>query len=62
VAYLGQGICKSIRHAAKAQICRNIKAVKIEEGEHLVRFVSEADVLAVLDGFKRRQEERIRPT
>jgi hypothetical protein len=62
VAYLGQGICKSIRHPAKAQTRRNIKAVKIEEGEHLVRFVSEADVLAVLDGFKRRQEERIRST
>ncbi|KAF3047760.1 hypothetical protein E8E12_011621 [Didymella heteroderae] len=62
VAYPGQGICKSIRHVAKSQTRRNIKASKMLEGEHLVRFISEADVLAVLNGFKRRQEEKIRTT
>jgi hypothetical protein len=62
VAYPGQGICKSIRYAAKSQTRKKTKAAKMKEGEHLVRFVSEADVLTVLNGFKRRQKERIRPT
>ncbi|KAL1598040.1 hypothetical protein SLS60_008528 [Paraconiothyrium brasiliense] len=62
VAYPGQGICKSIRHAANSHTRRNIKSLKMKEGQLLVRFVSEADVLTVLNGFKRRQEERVRPT
>jgi hypothetical protein len=62
VAYPGQGICKSIRYAAKSQTRKNIKVLKTKEGEHLVRFLSEADVLAVLNGFKRQKEERVRAT
>jgi hypothetical protein len=59
VAYPGQGICKSIRHAAKSQTRKNIKVLKTKEGEHLVRFISEADVLAVLNSFKRQRVERV---
>ena len=55
LAYPGQGICKSIHHAANSKTRRKIKALKVKEGEHLVRFVSEADILKVLNGFKRRQ-------
>lgn len=62
VAYPGQGICKSIRYAAKSQTRKNIKVLKTKEGEHLVGFLSKADVLAVLNGFKRQKEERARPT
>jgi hypothetical protein len=60
VAYPGQGICKSIRHAAKSQTRKNIKVLKTEEGKHLVRFISKADVLAVLNGFKQQQVKRVR--
>jgi hypothetical protein len=62
VAYPGQGICKSIRYAAKSQTRKNIKVLKTKEGEHLVKFLSKTDVLAVLNGFKRQKEERVRPT
>jgi len=34
VAYPGQGICKSIRHAAEPQTRGKIKASKMKEGEH----------------------------
>jgi DNA-binding transcriptional regulator WhiA len=61
VAYPAQGICKSIRHAAKSQTRKNVKVLKTKEGEHLVRFLSEADVLAVLNGFEQRQKERVQP-
>jgi len=62
LAYPGQGICKSIRHAAKSQTRRKTKALKMKEGEHLGRFVSEEDVLTVLNGFERRKKERIQST
>ena len=62
VAYPGQGICKSIRRAAKSQTRKNIKLLKMKEGEYLVRFLSEAEVLVVLNGFKRQQEEKGFPT
>lgn len=56
VAYPGQGICKSIYRAAKSQNRKRIKVLKRKEGEYLIRFLSEADVLAVLNGFKRHED------
>ncbi|KAJ4298054.1 hypothetical protein N0V90_005953 [Kalmusia sp. IMI 367209] len=60
VAYPGQGICKSIRHVAKSHTRRNIKTHKLKEGEHLVRCLDEADVLAVLNRFQLLRDERSR--
>lgn len=62
VAYPGQGICKSIHHAAKPQTRKKIKASKMKEGEYLIRWVSADDVLTVLNGFKRRQQGSMRST
>jgi hypothetical protein len=59
LAYPGQGMCKSIRYAAKSQTRRKIKASKIKEGEHLVKFISEADVLTVLNSFRQQQKKII---
>ncbi|KAF2008820.1 glycosyltransferase family 1 protein [Aaosphaeria arxii CBS 175.79] len=59
VAYPGQGICKSIRHVAKSHTRKVVKAHRFREGEKLAQNVSEDDVLAVLSGFKRAQDEKV---
>jgi hypothetical protein len=58
VAYPGQGICKSIRHVVKSNTRRTIKVQTLKECEYLVDSLSEADTLAVLNGFKQLRGER----
>ncbi|KAF2002598.1 glycosyltransferase family 1 protein [Amniculicola lignicola CBS 123094] len=58
IAYPGQGICKSIRDAAKSGTRKNIAAHRHMEGYYVVRRATDAEVNLVLNGwFKRSSGE-----
>ena len=54
VAYPGDGICKSILHAAHRATRKDIKARKLVEGEYLARKSGmDSDVRRVIETFER---------
>ena len=58
VAYPGQGICKSIRHAAKSGTRKRIKVKRLEEGQWLVdQKRNSMDPRVVLERFERLRQE-----
>ncbi|KAF2124318.1 glycosyltransferase family 1 protein [Dothidotthia symphoricarpi CBS 119687] len=53
VAYPGEGICKSIRHAAKSQTRKKIKMRRMAEGQYLAEnFGLDKEVIGVINAFK----------
>ncbi|KAF2829543.1 UDP-Glycosyltransferase/glycogen phosphorylase [Ophiobolus disseminans] len=56
VAYPGDGICKSIRHAAHRSTRRDLRARKLLEGEYLVT-KSDIDVRSIIETFGRLRME-----
>lgn len=58
VAYPGQGICKSIRHAAKSGTRKCIKMQRLVEGEYLAKSCGTNETLDVLNTFGRIMHER----
>lgn len=52
VAYPGEGICKSIRHAVHSGNRRDIKARKLSEGAFLARQGRDEEVIKVINTFE----------
>jgi UDP:flavonoid glycosyltransferase YjiC (YdhE family) len=59
VAYPGEGICKSIRYAARSSTRNRIRAAKLAEGERLSGLaITHQEVQIVVDRFERLKRER----
>lgn len=61
VAYPGEGICKSLRHAIHSSTRKDIRARKASEGTYLAQqFVSDDEILPIINAFQLLREEKSR--